>query len=60
MLLLRQFLHWFTGITSQHFYCVTLRLKRPIVGACIGAAIGGLFVGAFSTKMFCDYHFLLF
>ena len=42
----------FTGITEPALYGVTLRLKRPIVGACIGAAIGGLFGAFFQLKCF--------
>ncbi|MCI8629719.1 MAG: PTS transporter subunit EIIC [Firmicutes bacterium] len=42
----------FTGITEPALYGVTLRLKRPIIGACIGAAIGGLFGAFFQLKCF--------
>lgn len=42
----------FAGITEPALYGVTLRLKRPMLGACIGAAIGGLFGGFFQMKCF--------
>ncbi len=42
----------FTGITEPALYGVTLRLKRPLIGACIGAAIGGLFGAFFQLKCF--------
>ena len=46
----------FAGITEPALYGVTLRLKRPMLGACIGAAAGGLFGGFFQMKCFwhCD------
>lgn len=40
------------GITEPALYGVTLRLKRPMLGACIGAAAGGLFGGFFQMKCF--------
>lgn len=40
------------GITEPALYGVTLRLKRPMLGACIGAAVGGLFGGFFQMKCF--------
>lgn len=33
----------FAGITEPALYGVTLRLKRPMLGACIGGAVGGFF-----------------
>ena len=42
----------FAGITEPALYGVTLRLKRPMLGACIGAAAGGLFGGFFQLKCF--------
>ena len=42
----------FAGITEPALYGVTLRLKRPMIGACIGAAAGGLFGGFFQMKCF--------
>ena len=42
----------FAGITEPALYGVTLRLKRPMLGACIGAAVGGLFGGFFQMKCF--------
>lgn len=42
----------FAGITEPALYGVTLRLKRPMLGACIGAAVGGLFGGFFQLKCF--------
>lgn len=40
------------GITEPVLYGVTLRLKRPMLGACIGAVAGGLFGGFFQLKCF--------
>ena len=40
------------GITEPALYGVTLRLKRPMLGACIGATVGGLFGGFFQMKCF--------
>lgn len=40
------------GITEPALYGVTLRLKKPMLGACIGAAAGGLFGGFFQLKCF--------
>ncbi|MBS6679381.1 MAG: beta-glucoside-specific PTS transporter subunit IIABC [Clostridiales bacterium] len=40
------------GITEPALYGVTLRLKRPMLGACIGAVAGGLFGGFFQMKCF--------
>lgn len=40
------------GITEPALYRVTLRLKRPMLGACIGAVAGGLFGGFFQLKCF--------
>ncbi|RDY27029.1 PTS beta-glucoside transporter subunit EIIBCA [Romboutsia weinsteinii] len=40
------------GITEPALYGVTVRLKRPMIGACIGAAIGGLVGGFFQLKSF--------
>ena len=42
----------FAGITEPALYGVTLRLKRPMLGACFGAAAGGLFGGFFQLKCF--------
>lgn len=42
----------FAGITEPALYGVTLRLKRPMLGACIGAAVGGLVGGFFQMKCF--------
>ena len=42
----------FAGITEPALYGVTLRLRRPMLGACIGAAVGGLFGGFFRMKCF--------
>ena len=46
------FTAFFAGITEPALYGVTLRLKRPMLGACIGAAAGGLFGGFFQMKCF--------
>lgn len=40
------------GITEPALYGITLRLKRPMIGACIGAAIGGLVGGFLQLKSF--------
>lgn len=40
------------GITEPALYGVTLRLKKPMLGACIGALAGGLFGGFFQMKCF--------
>ena len=40
------------GITEPALYGVTLRLKKPMLGACIGAVAGGLFGGFFQMKCF--------
>lgn len=40
------------GITEPALYGVTLRLKRPMLGACMGAVAGGLFGGFFQLKCF--------
>lgn len=42
----------FAGITEPALYGVTLRLKRPMLGACIGGAVGGLVGGFFQMKCF--------
>lgn len=40
------------GITEPALYGITVRLKRPMLGACIGAATGGLVGGFFQLKSF--------
>ena len=40
------------GITEPALYGVTVRLKKPMLGACIGATIGGLVGGFFQLKAF--------
>lgn len=40
------------GITEPALYGVTIRLKKPMLGACIGAVAGGLFGGFFQMKCF--------
>lgn len=40
------------GITEPALYGVTVRLKKPMLGACIGAVIGGLVGGFFQLKAF--------
>ena len=42
----------FAGITEPALYGVTLRLKRPMLGACTGGAVGGLVGGFFQMKCF--------
>ena len=40
------------GITEPALYGTTLRLKRPMIGACIGAGLGGLVGGFFNLKCY--------
>lgn len=40
------------GITEPALYGITVRLKKPMLGACIGAATGGLVGGFFQLKSF--------
>lgn len=40
------------GITKPALYGVTVRLKKPMLGACIGALVGGLVGGFFQLKSF--------
>src|SRR5699024_2317304 len=40
------------GITAPALYGITLRLKKPMLGACIGAATGGLVGGLFQVEAF--------
>ena len=40
------------GITEPALYGITVRLKKPMLGACIGAAAGGLVGGYFQLKSF--------
>ena len=42
----------FAGITEPALYGVTIKLKRPMLGACLGAAVGGLFGGFVSLKCY--------
>ena len=40
------------GITEPALYGVNVRLKRPMIGACCGAVVGGLFGGFMQMKCF--------
>lgn len=40
------------GITEPALYGVTVRLKKPMLGACIGAVVGGLFGGFMQMKCY--------
>lgn len=40
------------GITEPALYGTTLRFKKPMMGACIGAGIGGLVGGFFQMKCY--------
>lgn len=40
------------GITEPALYGTTLRFKKPMIGACIGAGIGGLVGGFFQMKCY--------
>lgn len=40
------------GITEPALYGTTLRYKKPMIGACIGAGLGGLVGGLFQMKSF--------
>lgn len=42
----------FAGITEPALYGITVRLKRPMLGACIGAATGGIIGGLFQLKAY--------
>lgn len=38
------------GITEPALYGINLKYKKPLIAACIGGGIGGLFVGIFSVR----------
>lgn len=38
------------GITEPALYGINMRFKTPLISACIGGAIGGLYVGIFRVK----------
>ena len=40
------------GVTEPAMYGVTLRLKKPMIGACIAGAIGGLIAGFVNLEAF--------
>ena len=40
------------GVTEPAMYGVTLRLKKPMIGACIAGTIGGLIAGFVNLKAF--------
>ncbi|EPR27879.1 Pts system, beta-glucoside-specific iiabc component [Geobacillus sp. WSUCF1] len=39
------------GVTEPAIYGVTLPLKKPFIMSCIGGAVGGGMIGAFSSKL---------
>lgn len=43
---------FFAGITEPAIYGVAVRFKRPLIGAIIGGAVGGAFMGGMQTKAF--------
>lgn len=43
---------FFAGITEPAIYGVAVRYKRPLIGAIIGGAAGGAFIGGMQTKAF--------
>lgn len=47
------------GITEPALYGVTLKLKKPLYAACIGAAIGGVFGGLLQVTMYIPQNCLL-
>ncbi|MFT9051429.1 beta-glucoside-specific PTS transporter subunit IIABC [Liquorilactobacillus nagelii] len=42
----------FAGITEPSIYGVGIRYKRPLIGAVVGGAIGGAFIGGLHVKAF--------
>lgn len=38
------------GITEPALYGINMRFKTPLISACIGGGVGGLFMGLFSVK----------
>ncbi|MBQ2213545.1 MAG: PTS transporter subunit EIIC, partial [Erysipelotrichaceae bacterium] len=40
------------SVTEPALYGVLIRLKRPLIGALIGAAITGLFIGVFDVRAY--------
>ena len=38
------------GITEPALYGINMRFKTPLISACIGGAVGGLFMGLFTVK----------
>lgn len=47
------------GITEPALYGVTLKLKKPLYAACIGAAIGGVFGGLLQVTMYIPQNCIL-
>lgn len=43
---------FFAGITEPAIYGVAVRYKRPLIGAVIGGAVGGAFMGGMQTKAY--------
>lgn len=43
---------FFAGVTEPAMYGVTLRLKTPMIAACIGSAAGGFFCGLTGTASY--------
>lgn len=40
------------GVTEPAMYGITLKLKRPMIAACIASGIGGLMAGFMSLKAY--------
>lgn len=38
------------GITEPALYGINMRFKTPLISACVGGAVGGLFMGLFTVK----------
>ncbi|MGI2264822.1 beta-glucoside-specific PTS transporter subunit IIABC [Staphylococcus cohnii] len=43
---------FFAGITEPAIYGVAIKLKRPFIGALIGGAIGGAYIGGMGVKSY--------
>lgn len=47
------------GITEPALYGITLKFKKPLYAACLGAAIGGVFGGLLQVTMYIPQNCLL-